>query len=292
MLEVARLLRRFGDKVAVDEVSFSVPQGTLTGFVGGNGAGKTTTMRMIMGVLGAHGGEVRWDGRGVTAADRRRFGYMPEERGLYPKQPIFDQLVYLARLRGMRAAAAASRADGLLERFDLGARRKDKLESLSLGNQQRVQIAAAVIAEPVALVLDEPFSGLDPVAVDSMAALLQEYAAQGVPILFSSHQLDLVERLCDRLVIVADGRVVAEGSAAELTEAGPTRHRLVLGSDAAWLRDVTGVTVVEIDGGTAIVELTDMTTDTLLGEALARGSVRELTEVRASVSDIYREAVA
>ncbi|AYF74767.1 ATP-binding cassette domain-containing protein [Nocardia yunnanensis] len=292
MLEVVRLLRRFGEKTAVNEVSFTVPDGTLTGFVGGNGAGKTTTMRMIMGVLGIHGGEVRWGDHAVTAADRRRFGYMPEERGLYPKQPIVDQLVYLARLRGMSAAAATSRADALLERFELSGRRKDKLESLSLGNQQRVQIAAAVIAEPVALVLDEPFSGLDPVAVDSMAALLKEYAAQGVPILFSSHQLDLVERLCDRLIILADGRVVAQGSAAELTETGAHRHRLVLGGDAQWLREFPGVTVLEIDGGTAIVELIATTTDALLAEALSRGSVRELAEVRSSVSDIYREAVA
>lgn len=292
MLEVARLVRRFGEKTAVDDVSFAVPDGMLTGFVGGNGAGKTTTMRMIMGVLGIHGGEVRWDGRGVTAADRRRFGYMPEERGLYPKQPIVDQLVYLARLRGMSAAAAGSRADALLERFELGARRKDKLESLSLGNQQRVQIAAAVIAEPVALVLDEPFSGLDPVAVDSMAALLSEYAGQGVPILFSSHQLDLVERLCDRLIILANGKVVAQGSAAELTATGPLRYRLVLGGDAEWLREFGGVDVVEISGETAIVELTDTTTDKVLSEALTRGSVRELAELRPSVSDIYREAVA
>ncbi|GAB2550646.1 ABC transporter ATP-binding protein [Nocardia heshunensis] len=292
MLEVARLVRRFGEKVAVDEVSFTVPEGQLTGFVGGNGAGKTTTMRMIMGVLGIHGGEVRWEGRAATAGDRRRFGYMPEERGLYPKQPILDQLVYLARLRGMSAAAAVSRADGLLERFELSGRRKDKLESLSLGNQQRVQIAAAVIAEPVALVLDEPFSGLDPVAVDSMAELLKEYAAQGVPILFSSHQLDLVERLCDRLIILANGKVVAQGSAAELTEAGPARYRVVLGGDAQWLRDLAGVEVIDIDGATAILELPDTTTDKVLSEALSRGSVRELAEVRPSVSDIYREAVA
>ncbi|WP_028478272.1 ABC transporter ATP-binding protein [Nocardia sp. CNY236] len=292
MLEVTQLVRRFGEKVAVDEVSFSVPEGMLTGFVGGNGAGKTTTMRMIMGVLGVHGGEVRWDGIAATAADRRRFGYMPEERGLYPKQPIFDQLVYLARLRGMNAAAAASRAEGLLERFELGGRRKDKLESLSLGNQQRVQIAAAVIAEPMALILDEPFSGLDPAAVDSMATLLGEYAARGVPILFSSHQLDLVERLCDRLIILANGRVVAQGSAAELTATGPTRYRLVLDGGVEWLREFAGVTVVETTGQSAIVELTDTTTDKLLAEALTRGSVRELAEVRASVSDIYREAVA
>ncbi|MGV9664831.1 ABC transporter ATP-binding protein [Nocardia niigatensis] len=292
MLDVAQLLRRFGDEVAVDGVSFTVPGGALTGFVGGNGAGKTTTMRMIMGVLGIHGGEVRWDGRAVTAADRRRFGYMPEERGLYPKQPVLDQLVYLARLRGASASAAKTRATALLDRFELGERGKDKLESLSLGNQQRVQIAAAVIAEPTALILDEPFSGLDPMAVDSMAALLSEYAAQGVPILFSSHQLDLVERLCDRLIILAGGRVVAQGSAAELTETGTTRYRLTLDGDAQWLREFPGVAVIDIEGPTAVLELKDATTDELLSAALARGSVRELAEVRSTVSDIYREAVA
>ncbi|MVU76841.1 ATP-binding cassette domain-containing protein [Nocardia sp. ET3-3] len=292
MLEAARLMRRFGEKVAVDDVSFVVPDGTLTGFVGGNGAGKTTTMRMIMGVLGIHGGEVRWNGHTVTAADRRRFGYMPEERGLYPKQPVLDQLIYLARLRGMSTRAAFEGAMELLDRFELGGRRKDKLESLSLGNQQRVQIAAALISDPVALVLDEPFSGLDPVAVDTMAALLKEHAAQGIPILFSSHQLDLVERLCDRLIILADGRVVAQGSAEELTRSGTPRYRLVVDHEPVWLREFAGVRVIEIDGTTAIFELLDETTDELLIQALAEGSIRELAPVRSSVSDIYREAVA
>ncbi|MGY4099462.1 ABC transporter ATP-binding protein [Nocardia sp. R16R-3T] len=141
----------------------------------------------------------------MTVGDRRSFGYMPEERGLYPKQPVLDQLVYLARLRGLSAVEAKRHAAELLDRFALGDRGKDKLESLSLGNQQRVQIAAAVIAQPEVLILDEPFSGLDPVAVDSMAELLREYAARGIPVLFSSHQFDLVERLCDQLVILAAG---------------------------------------------------------------------------------------
>ncbi len=236
MLEVAHLVRRFGDNTAVDDVSFAVAPGTMTGFVGANGAGKTTTMRMIMGVLAAHGGEITWNGRPVSADDRRSFGYMPEERGLYPKQPVRDQLVYLARLRGLSASEAKHQAADLLERFSLLDRGADKLESLSLGNQQRVQIAAALIAHPTALILDEPFSGLDPVAVDSMADLLGQYAARGVPVLFSSHQLDLVERLCDHLVILAKGRVVADGSAEQLRGAPPPppprggggapRHRL------------------------------------------------------------------
>ncbi|MET8776557.1 ATP-binding cassette domain-containing protein [Nocardia sp. NPDC004654] len=292
MLEVAHLVRRFGGTVAVDDVSFSVAPGTLTGFVGGNGAGKTTTMRMIMGVLALHGGELRWQGRPVSAADRRSFGYMPEERGLYPKQPVFDQLVYLARLRGQSAADARRRAKELLERFDLGGRAKDKLESLSLGNQQRVQIAAAVIAEPSLLILDEPFSGLDPAAVDSMADLLREYAALDVPVLFSSHQLDLVERLCDRLVILASGRVVGQGSVDELRSTGSTRYRLSLGGDPGWVQAFAGVRVLQTNGSSVLLELDGATTEALLGEALARGPVRELAEVRPSVSEIYREVTA
>lgn len=292
MLEVAQLVRRFGTDVAVDHVSFTVEPGALTGFVGGNGAGKTTTMRMIMGVLAVHGGEVRWAGRPVTAADRRAFGYMPEERGLYPKQPVVDQLVYLARLRGVSAAAAKARAVELLERFGLGDRSRDKLESLSLGNQQRVQIAAAVIARPTALILDEPFSGLDPVAVDSMAELLREYADQGVPVLFSSHQLDLVERLCDQLVILAGGRVVGQGSVESLRAGSAARYRLVVDSDPGWLREFAGVRVVETNGSAAVLELTGASTDSVLTEALARGSVREFAELRPTVAEIYREVTA
>ncbi|MEU8894552.1 ATP-binding cassette domain-containing protein [Nocardia sp. NPDC048505] len=292
MLEVADLVRRFGDNVAVDGVSFTVPAGALTGFVGGNGAGKTTTMRMIMGVLAVHGGTVRWAGRPVTTADRRAFGYMPEERGLYPKQPVLDQLVYLARLRGLPAAAARQRAAELLDRFDLGDRAKDRLESLSLGNQQRVQIAAAVIAEPQALILDEPFSGLDPLAVDSMADLLREYTAQGVPVLFSSHQLDLVERLCDQLVILARGKVVGHGSADELRAGARTRYRLGFDGDTGWLAEFGGVRVLETNGQGVLLELDRIGTDELLAAALRRGSVRELAAVRPTVAEIYREVTA
>ncbi|MEV6222952.1 ATP-binding cassette domain-containing protein [Nocardia fluminea] len=292
MLEVAHVTRRFGENVAVDAVSFAVPPGALTGFVGGNGAGKTTTMRMIMGVLAVQSGEIRWDGRPVTELDRRSFGYMPEERGLYPKQPVFDQLVYLARLRGLPAEKARARTESLLERFDLGARGKDKLESLSLGNQQRVQIAAAVIAQPSALILDEPFSGLDPKAVDSMVELLREYADQGVPVLFSSHQLDLVERLCDQLVVLAAGRVVGQGSVDELRSTGSSRYRLVLEDDAGWLREYPGVRVVESAGPGVLFEVDSGGTDGVLKEALSRGSVREFAEVRPTVAEIYREVTA
>lgn len=293
MLKIDGLTRRFGETLAVDNVGFEVHRGAMTGFVGGNGAGKTTTMRMIMGVLQPSAGTVSWKGHKVTVADRRTFGYMPEERGLYPKQPVLDQLVYLGRLQGRSPDGARRSATELLGRFGLGDRTADKLESLSLGNQQRVQIAAAVIGEPELLVLDEPFSGLDPVAVDSMADLLREHTARGVPVLFSSHQLDLVERLCDHLVVLSRGRIVAGGTVEDLRRRGRVLHRLVAGTDAGWVRGLAGVHVIDVDGPTALLTLDHPeSTDVILREALSRGSVREFAEVVPSLSEIYREVTS
>jgi len=293
VLETRGLTRTFGEHRAVDDVSFTVADGALTGFVGGNGAGKTTTMRMIMGILQPTAGEVSLHGHPVTSGERARFGYMPEERGLYPKQPVLQQLVYLGRLHGMSSGAAKKAATEHLERFGLGERAGDKLESLSLGNQQRVQIAAAVMSEPIALILDEPFSGLDPEAVDAMTDLMRDHAARGVPVLFSSHQLDLVERLCDHLVVLAHGHVVADGSVADLRQRGRRLHRLVLDRDAGWVREVGGVFVVDVDGPVAVLELIEVdASDRILAEALRRGSVRELSPVIPSLSEIYREVTA
>lgn len=295
MIETRGLTRRFGDLAAVDDVSFTVPDGVLTGFVGGNGAGKTTTMRMIMGLLATHGGDVLWDGAPITEAQRRSVGYMPEERGLYPKQKIIDQLVYLGELSGMSASAAKTAIAEHLERFGLADRAHDKVEKLSLGNQQRIQIIAALMSDPAALILDEPFSGLDPTAVDSMADLLREHSARGIPVLFSSHQLDLVERLCDRLVILAKGKVVGSGTVAELRNRGPVRYRLTVGGDAGWVRDLRGVSVVDVDGSTAILDFGDDTgalAQQVVRSAVDRGEVREFGRIIPSLSDIYREVTA
>ncbi len=295
MIQTRGLTRRFGEVTAVDDVSFDVPAGQLTGFVGGNGAGKTTTMRMIMGLLSAHGGEVLWDGRAITAADRRRTGYMPEERGLYPKQKVLVQLVYLGELSGMSAADARASAMDHLERFGLADRAGDRVEKLSLGNQQRVQITAALMNQPAALILDEPFSGLDPHAVDSMVDLLREGAVRRAPVLFSSHQLDLVEQLCDRLVILAAGRVVAQGTVAELQARGPERLRLVTDGDAGWVRDIRGLHVVDVDGPAAVLELDDDAAGVrreVLTTALERGEVIELSRVVTPLAEIYREVTA
>ncbi len=293
MLEITNLTRRFGEKVAVDSVTFAVPEGQMTGFVGGNGAGKTTTMRMVMGVLGITSGEVSWHGHQITRAERRSFGYMPEERGLYPRQPIRDQLVYLAELKGMERRAATTQVTELLDRFGLADRAGDQLDKLSLGNQQRVQIIAAVLPRPTALILDEPFSGLDPMAVDSMVDLLREYARDGVPVLFSSHQLDLVERLCDRLVVLAKGRVVAKGDVESLRETGAVRYRLVASHDTGWVRDLPGLGVLDLAGESVLVEVLEPGAEqALVSEAARRGAVHEFSRVRPALSDIYREVSA
>jgi ABC-2 type transport system ATP-binding protein len=292
-IETRGLVRTFGEVRAVDGVDLVVRPRGLTGFVGGNGAGKTTTMRMVMGLLRPDAGEVLWDGRPMTAADRRRFGYMPEERGLYPKQKVADQLAYLGRLSGMTRPAAAAAVAGHLDRFGLAERSNDRVEALSLGNQQRVQIIAALLHEPTALVLDEPFSGLDPSAVDAMADVLRAHAASGVPVLFSSHQLDLVERLCDDLVVLARGRVVAQGAVEELRAGGPTRYRLVTEADAGWVRDVRGIHVHDVDGTAALLELvTEGAEQALLREAVSRGAVREFTRVVPPLAEVYREVTA
>ena len=207
MLELIDLHRRFGDVVALDGVSFEVPAGRIVGFVGRNGAGKTTAMRISLGVLHADAGLVRWRGAEIDTAARRRFGYMPEERGLYPKMRVLEQLVYLARLRGTPKDRARRRAGELLETLEVVGGPNDRIESLSLGNQQRVQLAASLVHEPELLVLDEPFSGLDPVGVDVLAGVLQrEASTNGVAVVFSSHQLELVERLCDEVVLIDHGR--------------------------------------------------------------------------------------
>lgn len=292
MLQLENITRSFGDRPVLRDVGFDVPRGALTGFVGANGAGKTTTMRIIMGLLAAHGGTVRLDGTPLGATTRPNFGYMPEERGLYPRQPVIDQLVYLGSLHGLSRPLARQRALELLERFGLADRAKAKLESLSLGNQQRVQVSAALLHDPEVLVLDEPFSGLDPLAVDAMSSILRDYAARGVPILFSSHQLDLLETLVENLVIIQDGSVVASGPAERLRENHADKHRLVTDGDTGWLREVPGVQALDIAGPEALVRFdSPAIAHQVLTESLHRGTVLEFSLHRPTLADIYREVI-
>ena len=297
MLELSRLSKRFGSLQALDDLSLSLDRGEIVGFVGSNGAGKSTTMRIVMGVLAADSGAVTWMGAPVDAAIRRTIGYMPEERGLYPRMKVAEQLVYLARLHGLSASAAKAAANRWTERLGLEERRGDEVQSLSLGNQQRVQLAAALVSDPELLILDEPFSGLDPVAVDVMSQVLLERAAAGVPTLFSSHQLDVVERLCDRVVIIRSGRLVADGTIPELQATETPRWRVVV-EQAAGSPPVQAASLnlpapaVELDdAGRLVITAAGADEQALLSAAQRLGTVRELGPVRHRLTEIFREVL-
>ena len=297
MLELSGLSKRFGSLQALDDLSLSLNRGEIVGFVGSNGAGKSTTMRIVMGVLHADAGTVTWKGTPVDAAIRRGIGYMPEERGLYPRMKVAEQLVYLARLHGLSASAAKAAAERWTERLGLEGRRGDEVQSLSLGNQQRVQLAAALVSDPELLILDEPFSGLDPVAVDVMSQVILERAAAGVPTLFSSHQLDVVERLCDRVVIIRSGRLVADGTIPELQATETPRWRVVVerAVDSAPVQaaslNLPAPTVEVDDAGRLVITAAGADEQALLSAAQRLGTVRELGPVRHRVTEIFREVL-
>jgi len=292
-LELRGLSKRFGKLQAVEDLSFEVRPGEVFGFVGSNGAGKTTTMRMVLGTQLVDSGEVLWHGRPIDFEIRRRIGYMPEERGLYPKMRIGDQLDYLAQLHGATAQAAHDSVRQWLDRFGLAGRVRDEVQKLSHGNQQRVQLAAALAFDPLLLVLDEPFAGLDPEAVDSMSEVLHERAITGTPVLFSSHQLDLVERICDRVGIIQRGRMVAIGSVDELRSHGPERYWVdAPAAKPDWVSSLSGVALRSTDGSRFLVELQDSTSDQdVLRAALRTGPVHEFRRDLPSLLDIFREAM-
>ncbi len=298
-LEIDHVNKSYGSLRALRDLTFDVKAGEIFGFVGSNGAGKTTAMRIMLGVLAADSGQVRWNGRELDLEARRRVGYMPEERGLYPRMKVGEQLRFLAGLHGMTPADAATAVDSWTDRLGVGHRRGDNVEKLSLGNQQRVQLAAALIHHPDVLVLDEPFSGLDPVAVDVMSAVLRERADAGVPVIFSSHQLDLVERLCDRVGIIRSGQMEALGTIEELRSTD--RRRWLLDVDVetsvlvGLLEQVPGAVVTPVADrpGAAVVELDAPGGEQeLLTGALRLGVVREFSRVRPTLVDLFRDVVS
>lgn len=293
-LTIDNLSKRYGSTVALDGVSFEVQPGELFGFVGSNGAGKTTTMRIALGVLAADGGEVRLSGKPVDLDVRRTIGYMPEERGLYPKMKVGNQLIYLARLHGLSKRDATAAMQRWTERLGIAERIGDTVDSLSLGNQQRVQLAAALIHDPAVLVLDEPFSGLDPVAVDVMSEVLVEKANTGVPVIFSSHQLDLVQRLCERVGIIVHGRMRVVGAVDDLRAEGASRL-VVHAPDApnGWADGLPGVSGSEYTEGRTVLTIEPGTDDQqILKTALSTGPVHEFSLQQPSLTDLFREVVA
>src|SRR5215207_686155 len=273
----------------------SVPPGQVVGLLGPNGSGKTTAMRIVFGVIDADRGEVRYRGRPVGPEVRRRFGYMPEERGLYPDMRVRDQLVYFARLAGLGRERAGRRADALLERLGVAERADEPVQALSLGNQQRVQLAAALVHEPEALVLDEPFSGLDPVAVEGLSEIVSEAAREGRLVLFSSHQLDLVEGLCESVAVIDHGHLVMSGRVADLKEASGRRELRVdveAVNGVPWDRGMEGVRVVGSEADGVRLAL-DPGVDALavLDAARGAGRVRDFALEQPTLAELFLEAV-
>ena len=294
LLELEGLRRTYGSVIALDDLSFDVPAGQVVGFLGPNGAGKTTAMRAIFGLTDLEAGQVTWNGRQVGQSERRSFGYMPEERGLYPGMLVGDQIEYLGRLHGLAATDAAKATDAWLERLEIADRKHSKVETLSHGNQQRVQLAAALVHEPVLLVLDEPLSGLDPTGIDAIGQVLVDRARAGNGVLFSSHQLDQVEDLCDRVIIIDHGRLVVSGTVDELATSGS--RRLVVRIEGVrttdWAGQLTGVTVSEVSGGAVRLVVGDaVDSDEVLRAAMRAGRVTEFSFGRRRLSEVFREAL-
>jgi ABC-2 type transport system ATP-binding protein len=294
MLEIHDLTKRYGEVVALDGATFTVRPGRLVGFLGPNGAGKTTTMRCIFHLAEPDHGTITWKGAPIDRDVRLRFGYMPEQRGLYPRMKVADQLSYFGQQHGLSAKAADTAAARWLDGLGLTGRAHDKLETLSHGNQQRIQLGAALVHDPELLVLDEPFSGLDPIGSETMAAIRRERAAAGVAVVFSSHQLDLVEDLCEDVVIINRGRIAAAGPIDELRAASNRRHLEVevAANGGAWLDGQPGLQVTERRGDfVRLLAPADIDLAAVLAAASAAGEVRRFSFQPPSLSELFMEVV-
>jgi len=293
VLAATGLRKRYGEVTALDGVDLTVTPGEIVGFLGPNGAGKTTTMRAIMRLVDLDAGTVTWNGRPVDDQVRAGFGYMPAERGMYPRMRVREHLVYYGRLSGQAPAEAGRAADGWLERLDLTDRATSNVQDLSSGNQQRVQLALALLADPELLVLDEPFSGLDPVAVDTLSGILRERVAQGSALLLSSHQLDLVADVCSSVVIVDAGRVVLDGRVDEIRAAADHRYADVeFAGPATWTPALPDTSVVSRSERRVRVRTTpEVDPAALLSDAGTGGDVRSFSFAPPDLSEVFLHTV-
>jgi len=295
VLVAQHLRKEFGSVVAVRDVSFTIDGGTTFGLIGPNGAGKTTTMRMLLGILTPDAGTVTWNGERIVGAMRRRFGYLPEERGLYGRMTARDQIRYFARLHGLGERDAAARTGEWIDRLRIGAFAERPCAELSKGNQQKVQVACAAVHAPELLVLDEPFSGLDPINAQMLLGVLSELRARGTTLVLSSHQMWQLEELCGAFCIVADGSNRVAGSLRELREQWPTRvvrvapvsraiRRVLESIDGARALDtLVGALQYEVPAATPFPEV--------LNRLVAVDAVTHFEVVEPSLHDIYLQTV-
>jgi len=292
-VELRGLRKRFGSRQAVEDVSLAVPPGTVYGLLGPNGAGKTTTIRMLMDIIGPDSGEVRVFGKKRERADLDRIGYLPEERGLYRKMTVKDQLVYLGELHGLSRRQLDQKADAWLERLEIAHRAKSKVEELSKGMQQKIQLAGTLLHEPELLVLDEPFSGLDPINQGLFKDVLAQHKAAGRTVLFSTHIMEQAEKLCDHIALVTNGRVVLEGNLQELKRArGGNSYRVVVDGPVDTVRSVPGVLdVVQSNGSLRVAARPDVAGAELLKSLVAVAPVREFSSAEPTLEEMFVQAV-
>ena len=295
-LVIDKLDKRFGSTLALDGLSFDVPAGQVFGFLGANGAGKTTTMRIVLGVLEADAGTVAWDGTDHRAIPRSTWGYLPEERGLYPRMTVVDQLVYFASLYGVEEDRARREARHWLSRFRVPELGDRKAEELSKGNQQKIQLIAAILHDPQVLLMDEPFTGLDPVNVALLREAFLELRDQGKTLMFSTHQMETVEALCESIAIVDRGRVVVGGAVRDIRRAAGRRMvKLAIEGDhrLAWIADVPGARILRPGIDRTEVELdAGVDPDVVLQAAIARGArVTHFEVSEASLEQIFIDHV-
>ena len=294
MLKLEGLVKRYGDVEALNGCTLSVAPGHILGFLGPNGAGKTTAMRSVFGLVRPDSGRVSWKGEPIDQAARARFGYMPEQRGLYPRMRVRDQITYLGELHGMPVSDAERSADRWLEELGLTDRAQDRLEELSHGNQQRVQLIAALVHDPELLVLDEPFGGLDPLGVQTLGEVLRREADAGKAVVFSSHQLDLVEDLCEEVAIINEGSVVLSGDVNEIRQRAIHRRVEVhvQGSDGSWVPESSQIISSSVQGERVVLVVEQsFPIDRLLSLAAAAGQVSHVAFEAPSLSEVFLEAV-
>lgn len=288
-LQIENVTKRFGDFTAVDQLNLTVDKGSMYGFLGANGAGKTTTFRMILGLLNANEGHITWNDKTISYETSPEIGYLPEERGLYPKMKVEDQLIFLGELRGMKKPDAKKAIDYWLERFEVSQNKNKKVEELSKGNQQKIQVIAALMHDPKLLILDEPFSGLDPVNVEMLKRAITDFRNNGATILFSSHRMDHVEELCERLSIIHRGKQIVSGSLRDVKRSfGRQNVRIRSDYDLKNLDNVQGVISVahSVEGALFQIEKEEVAND-LLTAALQAGPIRHFEIEEPSLQDIF-----
>jgi ABC-2 type transport system ATP-binding protein len=293
VLQLEQVTKRFGNFTAVNQLSLNIPEKEMFGFLGANGAGKTTTFRMILGLLDVSDGRVTWDGKPINYETSSIIGYLPEERGLYPKLKVRDQIVYLARLRGMPKQAALKELDYWLNRFKVPEYADKKVEELSKGNQQKIQFIAAVIHKPRLLILDEPFSGLDPVNVEQLKEAVVELKNAGTTIVFASHRMEHVEEMCEHICIMHKGSPVVHGSLREIKRSFGRKNLVIHADfDTSFLKEFPGVAKAKMTAEGIHLQISgEQVAEDILKEIVGKGFIRKFVLEEPSLNDIFIEKV-